>query len=141
MKEVMMIINAYRAYGVVSDIQYRGKMRFFDAANEDDLVEKIAKEKDPYKFCDWRWIPAWSFILTHKDDGKRYRFVVAKDDVGAGWRVFPGKSFCYGTTTWYYQLVNGKFILEDVESNINIAIDHNHFTPHPTCKVIREVKA
>lgn len=135
-KDIEKIVSWYREHGEVSDLRYRGKLRYYGHTTEATLDHLIMIGFEPRKLRSNELLPAWSFILTR--DGKRYRFVIARDDDG-DWLVFPGKSFCNYD---YHDFNNNKDYNEKVALEaVKYAFYLNHFTPHPTCKVVKDVRA
>lgn len=124
--DILRIVEEYKKYGEVSDLRYRGKLRYYCANRR--MLDDVAHEGLDYTtYFSSDYIPAWSFILT--TEGKRYRFVIAKND--GIWVVFPGKSFC-----WH--VAHTDYISDrEVRQNISAAVQLNHFTPHPTCRVVK----
>ncbi len=124
-EDIKKIVAEYAKYGDVSKLEYRGKMRIYGYSDK-ELVET-----QPH---DWSWHTAWSFVL--KRDNKKYKMIILDLFLKKHYAVISGKSWCVTESVCAEHVILPTFI----GCSVNTATKLNHFTPHPTCRVVREIK-
>ena len=140
MKEVTEAYNKFKKEiedefnGEVGPLSYRGRMLYWDTMNENRNSYYSATNLESLKGRNYyHYFPAYEFVYSIAE--LKYKGIILYDKDNENIYLKSGKQFCFSNLSSR----SGIFDTESkIRNEIELGLDANHFTPHPTCKILEE---